>query len=772
MTELEQGVESKAEVKKDPKAIVKRWLLELKLAEKRERDWRKQADDSMKLYRQKDKKKHAFNIQWSMVETMRPALYNSTPVPDVRRRFRDEDPLGKAVSEVMERALSVAYESINIDGLCRESAMDILLPGRAVWWVRYVPSIQQSGEPGQDGYEESLDWEQAVLERVAWDDYRQGPGKCDGEVPWKARRHKMNRETLLEKFGELGRDVPLDEADDEDVKAEQDKEVRDVFKTAVVWEVWNRDDKQVLFIAPGYKERPLKLEADPLQLKGFFPCPKPAHAVELIDTTVPITHYEMYREQAEELNRISARINKLVDAIRANGIYDSRIEELSSLMKTADNDLVPAKNVAQLLAAMQGGGLDKLIWMRPIDQHIKVLSGLYEQREATKQVIYELTGISDILRGASEASETATAQQIKANWGSLRIKDMQKEFQRLVRDGTRLMAEVIGQTHSVETLKAMTGLEYPMQAEKEQAQMQAQQASMMGQPVPPELQELLMKPSWEEIMGALQSDAQREFKVDIETDSTVSESIDRDMQGLRDVLGGIVEFTQGIGPAVQAGAVPIEAAKETILAIIRRAKLGIAVEDAFDKMQAPQPQVDPAQMQQMQQENEQLKGEAQKGDQEAESLKAQMAQTDQMRKMEDEHRGRMEELSRRERELAQAQEGMKVKEQMYQKDFALAGKDAEIHRMKQESTLEKQAKVTEMAAEKDEEVRGMVEEKVGQTESAVTELAKAIMVMAEQMAQGNAEMRDAIQQMAKIAAADTELIKEPGKPARARKVLQ
>ena len=47
---------------------------------------------------------------------------------------------------------------------------------------------------------------------------------------------------------------------------------------------------------------------------------------------------------------------------------------------------------------------------------------LYQQREQIKAVIYELTGLSDIARGASKASETLGAQQLKSQWGSIRLK--------------------------------------------------------------------------------------------------------------------------------------------------------------------------------------------------------------------------------------------------------------------------------------------------------------------------------------------------------------
>jgi hypothetical protein len=45
-------------------------------------------------------------------------------------------------------------------------------------------------------------------------------------------------------------------------------------------------------------------------------------------------------------------------------------------------------------------------------------------------MIYEVTGISDIVRGQGNAQETATAQEIKSQWGSLRIRKLQKQIER------------------------------------------------------------------------------------------------------------------------------------------------------------------------------------------------------------------------------------------------------------------------------------------------------------------------------------------------------
>jgi hypothetical protein len=592
---MEATIETPQDIEKNPAGVVRRWLLELKLADKREADWRKKAQKAWDRYRQKDAKKHSFNILWSNTETLRPAIYNSLPSPDVRRRYKDADPIGKACSEVLARSLEYGLDTTDFDAQIKETVLDLLLPGRGVARVRYVPSLRQVGVSAEthtegaeqheaggealEGDSEELEWEQTPIEHVQWDDFRMSAAKVWSEVCWIGFRHRMTRDELIEKFGEeIGREIQLDSTDDEDVKAEQDSTVQDMFKTAEVWEIWNKDERRVLFICAGYKKAPCLSLDDPLKLNNFWPIPRPLYAIQDSASTVPVPLYELYREQADELDRITYRINKLVDGLKMRGVYDSTITELSEVMKGQDNDLIAAENVTALL---ERGGLEKAIWFMPIEQAAKVLQVLYQQREAAKQVIYEITGISDIFRGASNPNETLGAQQIKSSWGSLRVNDLKGEVARFIRDLNRIQSEIIGERFQPETLATMTGLKFPTGEEKQQMLMQAQQS---GQPAPQ------LPPSWDEIIAVLRDDKQRTFKVDVETDSTVAASVESDMQGLKDVLGAIAQTMQAFGPAVQQGALPVEAVKEILLTITRRAKMGNAVEDALDKIQQPKPQ--------------------------------------------------------------------------------------------------------------------------------------------------------------------------------------
>jgi hypothetical protein len=669
---VESGsLETKDQLGTSPKAVARKWKLELKLADKREENWRRKAREIYTAYTPETAATNSFNILWSNTETLRQAVYNSLPQPEVRRRYQEDDPLGRAVSDVLGRALEFAQDTYDFDQVLKSDVLCMLLAGRAVSRVRYVPDFKTVGEEAPEASEEAtsdtpevqeekpeaddaqesesyeeIDWEQAICENVNYDDFRiLCAAKTWAEVTAIAFRHRFTREDCVEKFGEdIGNKIPLDAADDEDVK--KAKEVEDLFKTAEVWEIWDKDGKKVHFICPTYPE-PCKTQDDPLKLKGFFPIPRPIYAIENDTTLVPAPLYSQYEQQAKELNRVSGRINKLVEALKVRGIYDSTLTELASLMEQGDNRLIGAENVTALI---ERGGLEKAIWMLPIDTLAMVIKELYIQRDQAKQVIYEITGISDIMRSASDPNETFGAQKIKTKWGTQRLQRMQMEVQRYIRDLIRLKAEIIAEKFQMGTLEQMTLIDLPHQAEvdqkNQQMMMQYQQAMMKHQqimrqgpppqqpgqppaPQPPQQPQLLDPVTWEKVMEAMQNDATRTYRIDIETDSTIAATQDADFDGLNKVMTAVSAIFEKLMPLVQMGDMEIEVLKQMMLVPCRRAKMGSAVEDAINKIKQPPPRPDP----------EQTKMQAQ---QQIEAGKAQQAQAAQQAQMQ--HEAQLEQM--------------------------------------------------------------------------------------------------------------------------------
>lgn len=599
---------------------VRRWLLELQLSDKEEKTWRKLAGKVLERYRGEVKRDDAFqrtrdtfNILWPNTETLTSSLYNSTPVPDVRRRFRDADPTGKIVAEILERSLSFALDVYDFDALMQAVVLDAVLPGRGLARVRYRPSF--GPEPMQDAQGPVLNpqgepvypvvYEEVSCEHVQWDAFRRGPGKRWTEVPWIAFRHSMTREELVESFGPVGNEVKLSEPPDDDVKREEDPEVRGIWKTAEVWEIWDKTRREVLFLAKSYKAKPLKVGRDPLGLKQFFPIPEPLYSIRQTDSLVPLPEFMQYETLADELDRVTARINKIIRGLKLRGIYDSTVSEFRKLFEADDNELIPAENVVSL---MEKGGLEKSIWMLDIGKPAQVLVQLYQYREVLKNAIYEITGISDILRGATVASESATAQNLKSQWGTLRLQHRQKEVARFCRDLIRLKAELIAEKFQPQTLMLITGLQFPSRSEQQALQMQVKTAEAMQQPVPPDMRLALSRPVWEDIERVLRDDALRSFSIDIETDSTIAAQLSQDQRNVTELLTATGQFMQSMSGPMQAGILPVEVVKELLLSILRRFKFGNAVEDALEKLKAPVPEIPKeiqAQIQQAQQQVQQ-----------------------------------------------------------------------------------------------------------------------------------------------------------------------
>lgn len=664
-----------------PRGIVRKWKNELELAERRFQDWWKEADDYYDLYEAQSQQANSYNILWSNTEVLRPALYNSTPTPDVRRRFRDEDPLGKQVSKILQRALDYTvddYDAEDFDDEMKSSVLDMLITGRGKARVRYMPvfvPMEQAAAPpspvvpgappasppsapprGQDAKDlyvaasgtptrgrdakvlyleadmqeepaiddpfeeepeapaaeaappspEQIGDESAKCEYVYYKDYMHSAGKKWGEVWWESYRHRLDRDELIQMFGEeIGSKVPLDACEKDE--RSPDKDQSDEKRTAEVWEIWDKRTREAIFVNKQTEDYPLLQVPDPLQLASFFPGPKPLYAIETTRSLIPIPPYRLYKQQAKELNQVTARIQKIVDALRVRGAYASNIREIESIMKSGDNEMTPIANVTEIASA---GGLDKAIWIMPIEKLAMTLQQLYLAREQIKQVIAELTGLSDIVRGSTDPNETKGAQVLKSQWGTLRLQRMQREVQRFARDLIRLLGEIISQKFSPEKLAAITQVKLPTPEEKAQAQMAIQQAQMMAQTMPPqvdpatgapmpppgpppEAMEAMELPTWDDVMQVLQSDELRGYKVDIETDSTVAETIDSDMAGLNEAMQGISTWIQTVGPLVQQGAMSIDAAKEGALVIIRRARMGQAFEDQIESISSMAPPMPP-----------------------------------------------------------------------------------------------------------------------------------------------------------------------------------
>lgn len=613
--------------------VVSWWLSEINTADKREESWMKKARECVQIYETESKSENDFNILYSNTETLAPALYNNTPTPVVQRRYKDNDPTGKAAAMVMKRALiyeqdSNLDDSYTFDDSIESAVMDALVPGRGLTRFKI---------------EEKANKAYVCREAVPWERFKHGFGRTWPKVPWVGFLHYFNRKEMAKQFPSFSDKVEYEEREVVDRSKETDdggnakyKDRTNVgkVKVAAVWEIWDKRTKKVIFFAPTYKDKPLKEVEDPLKLAGFFPCPKPLMFYKRISGMVPQTIYSTYEEQAKELNRVSFRINKIVDMMKVRGFYDSTLMALSTLMELDDGQFQPLDNVASFKNG--DGAIPDAFWFMPIQELVGVLQQLYAAREATKAVIYEITGISDILRGSSVASETATAQGIKDKWGSLRIKKWQKTVGVYARDCLRLMAELTAEHLGSAELKEMTLVQLPMDAERKQAQQQLQEIQVKAQtpdpmtgesPAPPPpgliqgLQKAAKATTWEDVEKLLKSEIRRSYHIDVETNSTLDFEASEDKQLIAEFMNAMAQFLNGVGPLVEKGAIKADAANAILGAIARRFRFGDEVEEY---LQISDDQGADAKMQEMQEKLDETTKAAEESAKKADELTKQL----------------------------------------------------------------------------------------------------------------------------------------------------
>lgn len=592
-------VESPQDIQKDAAGVVTRWLRELDLAKAHERTWQERAEKIVKRYRDEDRKTEEgsqdtrFNILFANTEVLKGVIYQRTPVPDVRRRFLDKDPVGRQAAQILQRALSYSVDSYDFDGVMRSCVEDVLLPGRGVAVVKYTPTMEKvpvvdpatqqplAGKDGKPLTEERVVYEEVSCDYIEWEMFRLSPSKRWSKVRWVAFGELLTREDLTKQFGDKGRKCSLDWA-----PKDKENETDELFKRALVWKVWDKRKRKLIVVSRGFTESPLLEVDDPLGLEGFFPCPKPVYSISTTNSLIPVPEFLQYQDQAIELDNITKRIDRLVDALRRRGVYDSTYSELGKLATADDDEFIPIENFANLA---EKGGLSAAIYESPIEQIAKVLIGLYDQRDRVKQIIYEVTGIADIVRGATRANETLGAQEIKARYANVRIAPRQTAIAHLARDLFRMKAEIIAEKFDPTTLKLMTGPEMWLIE-------QEVQDPATGQKVRQKVD------ATNEIMALLRSDKLRGFRVDIETDSTVQPDASEEQKNRIEFLTAVTGFITGIAPAVQAGAIPKEVAIEFLSFGARGFKMSPQLEEAIDRLGNDKPQDNPmkAEQEQMQ----------------------------------------------------------------------------------------------------------------------------------------------------------------------------
>jgi hypothetical protein len=529
------------------------WYTTIAGYERSFKEWEGRTDRIIKRYRDDSRTRNnpnaKFNILWSNVQTITPAIFARLPRPDVSRRFRDNDPIGRVASMMLERALEYEIEHYgDYKSAMNASVQDRLLGGRGTSWVRYEPHIvgkakedeMEGADVPEDGFEitsntdeaeteggifqeneERIEYECAPVDYVYWRDFGHTIARTWEEVTAVWRKVYMGRPALVERFGEeLGGQIPLDTKPD-NTKTYNEK-MGEGASEACIYEIWDKTTGDVIWLSKSMSKI-LDTRPDPLELENFWPCPKPLYATLTSDKLEPIPDFVLYQDQARQLDTLADRIDGFIQALKVRGVYDASEPSLARLFSEGENNtLIPVKNWNAFAEKQGMQGAINLVDIAPIAQ---ALTMAYQAMEQVKGQIYEIMGIADIQRGQTDPNETLGAQIIKSNNAMGRLKTMQHAVVDFATSLLSIKAQIICNHFTDDTIIKISGAMQLSDTDKQYIQ---------------------------PALALLRDECAKNFRIEVTSDSMIFQDEQAEKQNRMEFLQSIGSFMQQVVPAAQA----------------------------------------------------------------------------------------------------------------------------------------------------------------------------------------------------------------------------
>jgi len=468
--DIQGSIDSATEYKTpgDKKAL---WEIELKAGLKAQERWHKRANRVVNRYTAGDRADtenftFQLNLFYSNIQTTQAMMFGRLPEISIDRRNTDfGDDAARVASSILQRMLQADIGKPNdqYSTSLKLNLQDRLITGLGVARVRYemdketretAEQLDMNGQVVAEGFsEEVITSERAPLDYVHWRDCAWSPCRTWSELRWFGFKEMMTRDQLVERFGkEMGEAIPLTKTtrivEDESLQ----EEAADSFKRGEVWEIWDKDKKQVVWYCADY-EKLLDVKPDPFGLTGFFPVPRPMASNLTTSAYMPIPDFTMAQDLYNEIDNLETRIAMLTQAVKAVGVYNSAIDGVKRmLVEGVENDLIPVDNWAVF---SENGGMQGVIDWLPIETIAGVLNQLIARRNDCKSQLFEISGMSDIMRGAAASAGgpvSATERALEARFASVRIAALQDEFSTYATDLIRLRAEIISKHFSPEQI--------------------------------------------------------------------------------------------------------------------------------------------------------------------------------------------------------------------------------------------------------------------------------------------------------------------------------
>ena len=589
------------------------WKSEIQLAEERHKKFFDRSEESIKLYRAErdlNNVQRRLNVWWYCVNTLLPAYYSSTPKAQAKLRKRAGGMAAELGAVVLERNVQYALdEYFDFDAVGYNAALSFLLTGRAVLWARYDCSFEtevteialirtpdgnladQSGaifDVTQEGIEiieptdgteivtvriqvEKKDDEKALLEVIAYNDFLTNDARNESEIEWVARRAFLDKAAARKIFGVEAAEKLSYDAFPEAIQRDWRRDREAYEGKAEVFEIWCKATERVYWMQQNGDRSIIQEGEPPVEFEGFFPCSVISQSVDP-DSVIPVSDYVHCKDQILQIERLTTRIAAVVEAIRTNALYDATMGTQVEQLLQGDLKFIPVMNWPSYKG--RGGGANGVEYF-DVSPFINALQVLGEARANALGQLYETLKVSDLLRGASDPSKTATANRLESAWSSLGLIVRQNQFAKFVSDGINKLSAIIAEMFDpavimdVADADALIG---PMIPEPEPSE---------DPNMPPPDPQLMIESIKAQIYEVISDDEQRAYRIEVSSDSMVALDQQREKAEGLEMIESVSSFFQQMSGMIEQYPPLANFSMALLQNVVRRYKGGEELDGMF-----------------------------------------------------------------------------------------------------------------------------------------------------------------------------------------------
>lgn len=478
-------IESKKDFPRTKQGKADYWSTELKGSQTTLKSWHRQAEKIHRRYldekpdsqRERDNQNgFRLNIFYSNMQTVMGLMYGRLPKIEVSRRYDDaQDDVGRVASIIMQRLLDndMARYPTQYDSVLRAVLEDRLVPGLGVAKIRYEvdTDTQVTAEVVDtqgvvitaEQAEKVVTAERAPADYFHWRDVLWSWARTPSDLRWMAFRTFITKDEAETRYGKDKADLltykkqQVAESAPGAASLSANPDEDNTWLKAETWEIWCKESRTVYEFAFDV-EVLLKTTPDPLQLQQFFPAPPFLIANATTSLYKPTPDYHFTQRLYTEIDALQTRIAVITEAVRVVGVYDASSTAIKDMFQgSGENQMIPVDSWAMFA---EKGGLNGQIDWFPIADVVNALLQLRQLRDETIQLLYQVSGMADVMRGQLDNQYEGVGQtDEKVKFGSARLQKTQEEFATFVTNLMSIKAEVVSRHFDPQQIASLSNAE-------------------------------------------------------------------------------------------------------------------------------------------------------------------------------------------------------------------------------------------------------------------------------------------------------------------------